>query len=423
MSATVHKLFERDHDYTVEQQLAFLAEIGQSFACSLDVEEALQNALAKFLDYLDAEAAAIFLLETQGSELVCRGCVGPVDITGLRLPATQGIVGRTVQGKSCEMVRDVSKDPDFYNKADAKHDFVTRSILCAPLIARGECLGALELLNKQSGDGLFDDQDRNIVQALASSAALAIHNARMANNLVEQQRLQKELELAREIQLDLLPRRVPEDFPIQAVNLPAQAVSGDFYDFFRLGDGRIYFNLADVSGKGMNAALLMAKASSLLHYLAKTETNPGRLLALANEAVCETASRGMFISIVSGFLSPDGTVCFANAGHLPPLFHDADDVFHEYPAQVPPLGIIPGCEFPVETLKLAGGHLYLYTDGVTEAEDGFGKALEVEGFQKVIRQYQWPNLADRLQGLITELTMERAQHDDTTLMLIGTPSV
>ncbi len=100
-----------------------------------------------------------------------------------------------------------------------------------------------------------------------------------------------------------MPAAADKNFPVQAVNLPAQAVSGDFYDHFQLPDGRIYFNLADVSGKGMNAALLMAKASSLLHHLAKTETDPGHLLAMVNEAICETATHGMFVSIVSGFLT------------------------------------------------------------------------------------------------------------------------
>lgn len=421
MAATVLNLFDGS-DRSIEQQLAFLAEISQSFASSLDIEEALQTALSQFLKYLNAEAAAIFLMEDSGRELVCRGCVGPVDVLGLRLKPNQGIVGRAVTQHQCQMVRDVSQDPDFYNKADQQNEFNTRSILCAPLMVRGECLGALELINKLSGDGLFEESDRHLTSALASAAALAIHNTRMAKSLVDQQRLEKELELAREIQVSLLPPAASETFPVQAVNLPAQEVSGDFYDYFQLSDGRIYFNLADVSGKGMNAALLMAKASSLLHYLAKTEADPGRLLALANDAICESASHGMFVTIVSGFLNPhNATVTFSNAGHLPPLFQDATGRFYEYEAEVPPLGVIPGGEFPTRTLSLAGGCLYLYTDGVTESRDVFGSQLGVKGFKEIIRVHGNKPLPQRLINLINDIMRDQTPHDDTTLMLLGCP--
>lgn len=421
MAATVFNLFEGDDDHSIEQQLVVLSEITQSFASSLDIEETLQTALKQFLKYLNAEAAAIFLLDDRG-DLVCRGCVGPVDITGLKLHQNQGVVGRSVTQHECQMVRDTSKDPDFYTKADEENDFQTRSILCAPLMVQGECLGALELINKLSGDGLFEERDRHLTSALASAAALAIHNARMADQLIEQERLQKELELAREIQESLLPAAAEKNFPVQAVNLPAQAVSGDFYDYFQLPDGRIYFNLADVSGKGMNAALLMAKASSLLHHLAKTETDPGRLLALVNEAICETSSHGMFVSIVSGFLNPhNGSVSFANAGHLPPLFHDAKGHFHVYEAEVPPLGVMPGCEFPTRTLPLAGGCLYLYTDGVTESRDVFGSQLELKGFKQMIRDHMDKSLPQRMINLINDIMRDQNPHDDTTLMLIGCP--
>lgn len=422
MAAAEFDFFTDGEDCSIQQQLGLLAEMTQSFASSLDIDEALQNALSQFRKYLHAEGAAIFLLENGGRDLVCRGCVGPVDVTGLKLTPSQGIVGRAISQQRCQMVRDVSMDPDFYHQSDRRSDFVTRSILCAPLMVRGECLGALELLNKQSGDGLFADSDRHLTTALASAAALAIHNSRMAQSLVDQQRLEKELELAREIQLSLLPPAASDSFPVQAVNLPAQTVSGDFYDFFQLADGRIYFNLADVSGKGMNAALLMAKASSLLHYLARTETDPGQLLRLANDALCETSTHGMFVTIVSGFINPhNDSVTFANAGHLPPLCHSMHGHFQDYVADAPPLGVLPDGEFPSQTLALAGGSLYLYTDGVTESRDMLGNQLEVEGFKEIIRSHADKSLPQRLINIINDIMRDQTPHDDTTLMLIGCP--
>ena len=212
--------------------MALLAEVVQSFASSLNIDETLHNAIEKFILYLNAEAASIFLLTDSGDELVCRACVGPVDISGLRLPASAGIVGKTVTSRNSQIVRDVREDPDFAQNIDKDTGFETRSILCAPLMVQDECIGALELINKKGGDGLFEDRDTHILVALASAAALAIHNAKMADNLVVHQRMQKELELAREIQEGLLPVTPEGEFPGQGINIPAREVSGDFFDFF-----------------------------------------------------------------------------------------------------------------------------------------------------------------------------------------------
>ena len=420
MASNVHELFERTNKYTIQEQLALLAEVTQSFAHSLNIDETLQNALERFMDYLNAEASSIFLLQNQNTELVCRGCAGPVDITGLRLPADKGIVGATVKSKTCQMIKDVSKDPNFAQNVDKDTGFITRSILCAPLIIQDNCIGALELINKHGGDGLFDEQDEKLVIALASAASLAIHNSRMAEQLVVQERMQKELELAREIQEGLLPDAPGSDFPIVGKNIPARGVSGDFYDFFQREDGLIYFNLADVSGKGMNAAIVMAKASSLLHHLAKHTDDPGQLLAHVNEEICESVSHGMFITLVSGFVDINsGEVRFANAGHQPPLYHGRDGIFVEYPADSPPIGIIPGAVYPVTTINLEGGSLYIFTDGVTECVNDDNKQLEVAGLIELVKLNDELVARERLENIISVLYKpDVAQHDDITMLLI-----
>ncbi|MCC7410926.1 MAG: SpoIIE family protein phosphatase [Gammaproteobacteria bacterium] len=404
----------------LERQARLLAEVTQGFTGSLNIDETLDIAIERFMVYLDAEAASIFLLENGDTELVCRECAGPVDITGLRLDANQGIVGKTIRERAAQMVRDVAKDPDFAAAVDAGTGFVTRSILCAPLMVQETCVGALELINKRSGDGLFSARDMHLVTVIASSAALAIHNARMADALIEQERVRKELELAREIQLDLLPAPANDDFPVTGVNLPALEVSGDFYDFLLLDDGNIYFNLADVSGKGMNAALLMAKTSSLLRCLAKRTRDPGRLLAEVNDELFETASHGMFVTIVTGFIEPaTGWIWLANAGHQPPLYHAPDGSFRELPAEAPPLGIVPGVEFPTTTLVLDGGCLYLFTDGVTEATIDGGGRLDVDGLRHLIVSAARLKARERLANIVAEIrASEASQHDDITLMAI-----
>ncbi|MGQ0657979.1 MAG: SpoIIE family protein phosphatase [Chromatiales bacterium] len=409
--------------HTLERQVKVLAEAIQSFAVSLNLQETLRHAIASFVEYLDAEAASIFLLENNNNELVCQQCAGPVDITGLRMDANQGIVGKTVRELSCQMVRDVQGEESFYASIDAGTGFATRSILCAPLVVRGQCIGALELVNKKSNDGRFDEDDMHLVTALGSAVALAVHNARMAAVLVEQERVRKELELVREVQVNLLPKATPEVAPVVAVNIPAREVSGDFYDYFALPDGRIYFNLGDVSGKGMNTALWMAKTTGLLRCLAKSAPDLSTLLARVNDEVYATSSHGMFVTLVTGMLDlKRDEVLVANAGHLPALYRGTDGAYRELFAEGPPLGVMPEAEFRCTRLALAGGSLYLVTDGVTESADAENHALGVTGLRRLIDRVAHLTPRARLEQLVAALRLSgQRQRDDITLMLLERP--
>jgi phosphoserine phosphatase RsbU/P len=408
----------------ISDHLELLAVMGRDFAESLDIEETLKRALARIAQYVDAEGGALFLLDEAGATLRCSACVGPVDISGLTLKSGEGIVGRCVENSVGERVRDVSEDANFDRTADEKSGFTTRSILCAPMTVQEQRIGAIELVNKQGGDGLFAATDLTLLQALSSSAALAILNARMAAALVEQERVRRELELAAEIQRSLLPERQEVGFPVHGVNHPARHVSGDFYDFFPLGDGRICFNLGDVSGKGMNAALLMAKTASLFRCLGKTVHEPGRLLSMINAEICETVTRGMFVTMVGGIYDPaTGIVRLANAGHEPPLFFNADGSVTPVQAEAPPLGISPllveDGDFPETEIALDGGTFYVFTDGVTEGYLEDGSELEVEGLKGLIRDFAATDAAARLDAIIDRVDRgDRALRDDLTILVI-----
>lgn len=406
----------------VYDHLELLSEMGQDFASTRDINASLMRAVEHITRYIGAEGGALFMLEDEGQHLVCRACVGATEITGLSLPADQGIVGRSVQENRSEIIRDAQNDPRFYKGVDEETGYTTLSILCAPLSVKGERIGAIELINKKSKDGLFDDQDLHLLSAMASSAALAILNARMAEALVEQERLARELELAAEIQRSLLPDEPPEDYPVYGVNRPARTVSGDFYDFFELDDGRICFNLGDVSGKGMNAALLMAKTASLYRCLGKTMDSPGKLLARVNEEICETAARGMFVTMIGGIYDPrTRKLVFANAGHEPPLMHQPDGSFDALPADAPPIGISPylvGEEgYPEETLDLLDAGFYVFTDGVTEGYREDGSELEVEGVMALLNENRASLLGERLRRIAAVIDRgEGALRDDLTVI-------
>ena len=416
-----HQLLEKASHPGWAGDIDLLATISQDFAASPAMGETLANAIRQIMVYMDTEAASIFLLDGEERKLTCLACAGPVQIEGLSIDAGQGIVGRAVLSNAVQMVSNVGTDSDFSGDVDELTGFRTRSILCAPLQIKGRKLGALEVINRRSGDGFFGEADKQLLQALAGMVSLAIHNARMAEALVEQERMRRELDLAREIQRGLLPTPPNDAFPVCGINLPALEVSGDFYDYFPLPDGRIAWSLGDVSGKGMNAAMLMAKTISLFRCLGKTEHDPARLLAILNDEITETARFGMFVTMIAGLYDPaSGEVCFANAGHQPPLFRDFFQVDREIEASGPPLGIMAGIDYDVQRLQLAGGRLYIFTDGVTEGRDAQGEMLGLDGLQKLLDACAGMSASAQLAAVASALKRDGVRlHDDLTLLAIG----
>lgn len=180
-------------------------------------------------------------------------------------------------------------------------------------------------------------------------------------------RLRDELEKAKLVQRALLPRAARSG-RFRGINVPARELSGDFFDFFPAAGGRWCFALGDVSGKGMDAALLMSKTSSLFHCLGKVVSSPARLLEALNAELCELSIRGMFVTMVAGVLEPEsGRVQIANAGHPPGLLVDRHGRCEQIHAGAPPLGVMSDFEFPAEEHDLGQRTLYLYSDGVMEA--------------------------------------------------------
>ena len=422
------KRFDRRKSTNVSGHLELLSKMSGHLAVTLNIEETIQKALDLIVQFVKAEGGALFMLNDKDNSLVCKASAGPVDIRGISLQAGEGIVGQCVAENSSRIVRDVQQDPDFDHSVDDSTGFQTRSILCTPMTVHTEKIGAIELVNKHDNNSLFSDMDLLMLQTLASAAALAIHNAHMAEDLVEQERFSRELELATQMQRSLLPASRPAPFPVCGINLPAYEMSGDFYDFFELHDGRIYFSLGDVSGKGMDAALLMSKTSSLFRCLGKTLHEPNVLLATINRELCETAIHGMFVTMACGLLDPvTGEVQLANAGHEPPLLHARDGSCTPIPASAPPLGIMPlvagNSGIRKETINLDGGTLYIFTDGVTEGDLQDGSRLGVDGFKKIIRENIKLPPAERIAAVVSILgDTGRKRHDDITLIAIDAGS-
>ncbi len=239
----------------------------------------------------------------------------------------------------------------------------------------------------------------------------------------EQQMMRRELEMAAIIQRSLFPPSPPPDSPIDGVNRPYRHVSGDFFDFFSRPDGLVPFALGDVSGKGVDAALLMARIASLFRYLGKTRDDPAEMLEILNREFHETSSYGRFVTAVVGLYDPKtGSVRFANAGHVPPVWVQSDSGHRTFEAPSPPLGILPDMMYATEEILLDGGSFYVFTDGLIECrkDDETSDELGLEGLVELLQSVAGSAPGSQLRTLVDRLDqIGWICRDDLTVLVIA----
>ena len=411
-------------DNTSVKDLELVTKMGQEFAKTLDLKETLQTSLELIIKRINAQAANIFLIDNDKQNFQCIASKHQAYLEDFEIPITQGVMGKAALMKQCIRVGDVRKDvreiAEFYFDLDNKTNFTTYSVLCSPLIVSDECIGVIHCLNKKTDNKLFEESDRKLLETLSGPAALAIRNAKMAKDLIVKNRIEKEIEIVGEVQKTLLSQNIKENFPIAGINIPAKVVSGDFYNFSELSNGVYGFGVADVSGKGIKSSLLMSKASSLYRCLSKTNFSAAGLLDILNTEICETTSRGMFVTMLVGIYdSNKKELTLSNAGHEPPLIYSKDGNFSNFEEAGPPLGIAPKFKFKETKINFSNSSMYIFTDGITEIRDAKGNMLEAEGFKDYIKKYQQIPNHERLNKIIEDIIKSgRIQKDDLTIVTV-----
>ena len=303
-------------------------------------------------------------------------------------PVGEGVVGRVAATGRGELIVRASDDPRIVKHEDSA--LMVRSVIAAPIMVRQRLIGVLCVCN--ASDGLpFTETDYSLVEALAEQAGLAVHNADFLNLQVDKQRLDIDLALASDVQLMLLPHVMPQvpGLDIDARYLAAQKVSGDLYDVFKLGYDRVGVAVADVSGKGMSASLLMAICRTTLRQIAPMYTSPARVLAEVNRSLAGDVRTGMYITMSYAVVDAGkNQLTIARAGHELSLLSRRDAETGAYVSEFigsegMPVGLVDPELFETaitdRTLLFApGSTLVLYTDGLTEApnedEKEFGGA-------------------------------------------------
>ena len=404
--------------------LEIIMKMNQQFASSLDLNDTLNTALRVIIERINAQAANIFLINEKISKFECIASLNQDYLDEYQLDLKDGVMGKAINERKCIRVGDVRKDvreiAEFYFDLDNKTNFTTFSVLCSPLIAANECIGVIHCLNKKTDNKLFQEEDRQLLETLSAPAAFAIRNAKMAKEMIEKNKIQKEVEIVGDIQKSLLSKNKKEQFPIAGINIPAKVVSGDFYNFSDLGNGKYGFGVADVSGKGIKSSLLMSKASSLYSCLSKTNFSAAELLIQLNNEICETISRGMFVTMLVGIYdSNNKELLLSNAGHEPPLIYSKDGSFSSFTEAGPPLGIMPKTKYTEHKISFSESSMYIFTDGITEIKNPKGEMLGSEGFQNYFKKLQSKSTNDRLRIIVNEILNEgHIQKDDLTIVVL-----
>ncbi|MEO7932466.1 MAG: GAF domain-containing SpoIIE family protein phosphatase [Chthoniobacterales bacterium] len=428
----------------------FLHSLGEAFSDDIRTADLHRLIVESAVRILDAQGGALYLVDKHETQLmpafVSKGCPPLIELpphihlqlasapqaleSYVRLHAVQkneGILGSVLATREPVFIINDPSDPRLASLRDTT--LHTSAILVVPMTYRGQLLGVLALANGSQATP-FNEADFGVFKSIAEQSAFALYNAIVYYEASEKKRLDRDLHIARDIQRILLPSSSPqiEGYEICGLNIPAKQVSGDYFDYIPVNDQQTGVAIADVSGKGIPASLIMAMCRSVLRSQAPANTSAADVLHKVNRQLFPDIKEDMFISMAYLLLTAGSNhVILSRAGHDAPMLYRAKDRTIE---RLNPRGMALGIdsggvfdrvtadfEFDLET----GDCIVLYTDGVTEALDDEGLEFGMEKMNLAIQSSAPQGAAAILRRLtdeITEFAGNQPQNDDITLIAI-----
>jgi sigma-B regulation protein RsbU (phosphoserine phosphatase) len=414
---------------SVTDKLRLLLDITKKISRSLDLQEVLNLVMDTLATLLPYDAAGIYIIqghkekesETTPSAVFRSEAVRGYDIEDLvelRLKMGEGIIGYVATTGEPVISPDVKNDPRYVNAREE-----TRSEMVAPIISNEEVIGVFDLESDYLN--AYTQDDLQVLMLLASQVAIIIEKVMLHEQLVEKKRLEGQLEVARQVQLELLPPSDPnvEGFDISAYNFPTEEVSGDYYDWVRIYDDQIAVVIADVSGKGAPAALLMAFLRASLRVAIHIGYAPHISMAKVNYFLWESIERNQFVTAFYGVLDASNrTLAYTNAGHNPPLILDREGNARFIERGGLPLGMFRDTRYYEYYISIEQGQvIMLYTDGVTEAVnpegEEYGRDRLVEAALKA-RNLSAREMVSEIHRDVIDWTRGQGAGDDITFFII-----
>jgi sigma-B regulation protein RsbU (phosphoserine phosphatase) len=415
---------------TTIDKLRLLLDITNKISRSLDLQEILNLVMDTLDSLIPYDAAGIFIVNCADpgpngeqdepcvfeAEAVRGYDIG--ELTELHLKLGEGIIGHVALTGEPIISPDVRNDPMYFNARSE-----TRSEMVAPIISNEEVIGVFDL---ESDDlDAYAADDLEVLMLLASQVAIIIEKVMLHEQLVEKKRLEGQLEVARQVQLELLPPNDPvlQGFEISAYNFPTEEVSGDYYDWVRIYEDQIGIVIADVAGKGVPAALLMSFLRASLRAASHIGYSPHISMSKVNFLLWESIERNQFVTAFYGLLdATNRTLVYANAGHNPPLLIAADGTVKFIEQGGLPLGMFRDTRYYEYYLTFEPGQtLVLYTDGATEAfnrdEEEFGRDRLVQSV-RAASSLSARQLIEVVHRDVLHWTGGRGAHDDVTFFVV-----
>jgi sigma-B regulation protein RsbU (phosphoserine phosphatase) len=414
-AARLHRLHERLKEQEFAENykvvtLEALYDVGLAVASTLDLELLCEEILLRAVSLLDARRGAFYL--AAGDSYTLRGTIGgearpsvPCDDPGFASLEP----GAGTEGCGLELLPGA------------------RFPLTVAIAYKGHVKGLLAVADKESrtGVGPFSEADRRALELFATQAAIALENANLHRQALEKERLEREMQLAAEIQRGILPTNMPSSSALEIVgwNRPTRQVGGDYYGSVSLDKGALGVVVADVTGKGMPAALLVSTLHSALHLLLEKREPNADLLSTLNQHIADSSGSNKFITMILVDVDPlADALGYLNAGHNPGLVVRADGSLEELAASGLPLGLLRGARYEYRRVPFLPGDLVcLYSDGITECaapdEEEFGEARLVE-FLKQRRREPLSKIVRELDEAVTRFAAGQPQGDDQTVVLL-----
>lgn len=405
--------------------LGLISKVGVALLSMSGLDETLGQVATLVFESVPAERCIIMLRDDASPDgmkiMVARHRGEEAPIGEVRISRT--VMEEVLKNGKSVLTADAQHDPRYASQTMVLQGI--RSVLAVPLSVDERNIFGIIYADSPTYETTFTEEHLNILTTLASVASIRVENATLLEESMERQRMERELELATEIQQRFQPSAPPVEpgYEFQGISFSCYEIGGDYYDFIKRPDGKMFVALGDVSGKGTAAALLMSSLHAAIHAQSSAKSSLEETVSSVNQYLAENTPANRFVTLFMAELDlQTGGLRYINAGHNPPLIGRSDGSIGELASGGFPLGIIPGAEFDVgETILAPGESLLIYSDGVSEANNPQEEEFGMERLRDVVQRNLHASAAglrDKVESSLSAFTKTAPANDDITLVIV-----